>query len=68
MAKCDACAAIKTNTRGTPGHDALTETGRDRKNYGQGGISYIRYECSTCGTKWEYENDKNDQWAGWSVI
>lgn len=68
MEKCGACAAIETSKRGAPGHDQLEETSRDRKSYPQGGIGYRRFTCRTCGTKWEYENDKNDQWAGWSVV
>ena len=25
-------------------------------------------QCDRCGTAWEYENDKNNQKAGWSVV
>jgi hypothetical protein len=24
--------------------------------------------CDRCGTAWEYENDKDNQKAGWSVV
>ena len=27
-----------------------------------------RYECDRCGTAWEYENDKANLHAGWSVV
>ena len=67
MAKCDACEKIETSTRGAPGHDALVEGGTTKENWGQGAVFTTKYRCSICGTRWEYENDKKDSGAGWSV-
>ena len=33
-----------------------------------GSVTFTRYVCDRCGTAWEYENDKNNQKAGWSVV
>jgi transposase-like protein len=27
-----------------------------------------KYRCDRCGTRWEYENDKPNLHAGWSVV
>ncbi len=34
----------------------------------QGLVSVTKYRCDNCGTRWEYENDKTNQKAGWSVV
>ncbi|PVY81092.1 hypothetical protein C7414_102421 [Cupriavidus alkaliphilus] len=69
MAKCDACNSIIAHKRGEPGHDALLETGRDKyRPIGQPAIVTTSYTCSICGTKWTYENDKNDSLAGWHEV
>ena len=31
-------------------------------------VTITRYECDRCGTAWEYENDKANLHAGWSVV
>jgi hypothetical protein len=31
-------------------------------------VTITRYRCDRCGTSWEYENNKADQHAGWSVV
>ena len=67
MAMCDMCAAIQTGKRGAEGHDDLKETGHTKYNMGQGTVYTRAYTCSQCGTKWEYENDKNDSHAGWEL-
>ncbi|MEG0414333.1 MAG: hypothetical protein RR584_15885 [Comamonas sp.] len=32
-----------------------------------GKVTVTRYVCERCGTNWEYENDKKNQHAGWSL-
>lgn len=69
MPQCDACKAIVGGKRSAPGHDALERTGSTPgpKLIGQAKYSFIQYTCKTCGTQWEYENDRNDLNAGWSL-
>ena len=31
-------------------------------------VNVTSYRCDACGTRWEYENDKTNQQAGWSVV
>lgn len=69
MAKCDACFSIVPDRRGERGHDALVETGSEKiRPFGQAAIIKTSFTCSTCGTKWTYENDKNDSFAGWHEV
>ena len=37
-------------------------------NRPDGTVTFTRYVCDRCGTAWEYENDKHNQRAGWSVV
>jgi len=69
MAMCQACTEIVRGKRGAPGHSALQETERRRGTtpIGQKGITITSYTCSSCGQKWEYEDDKNDSHVGWST-
>lgn len=68
MPLCAACEKIVTGRRHEPGHDALKETGHTKQNWGTGTVYTRSYTCETCGTKWENENDKNDNFAGWSQV
>jgi hypothetical protein len=34
----------------------------------QGEVTITRYVCDRCGTVWDYENDKTNLHAGWSVV
>ena len=31
-------------------------------------VTVTRYVCEQCGTVWDYENNKQNQHAGWSVV
>jgi hypothetical protein len=31
-------------------------------------VTITSYRCDACGTRWNYENDKTNQQAGWSVV
>ncbi|MDM0054068.1 hypothetical protein [Variovorax fucosicus] len=68
MPMCEKCATIVTGRRHAAGHEDLKETGHSKYNMGQGTVYTRAYTCSTCGTKWEYEDDKNDDGAGWSRV
>ena len=64
---CDPCASIQRNFRKTPGHVELAQMGNYKRERTTGNVTITRYECERCGTNWEYENDKNNQHAGWSL-
>ncbi len=65
---CRPCNDIVTGKRHAPGHDALKPTGKnfDYRPHAQAVIKVTEYKCQTCGTLWRYEDDKNDDFAGWS--
>jgi transposase-like protein len=31
-------------------------------------VTITKYRCERCGTTWEYENNKVNRQAGWSVL
>ena len=64
---CEACAGIQRNWRKTPGHVELLQGASYKRDRGTGSVTVTRYVCECCGTHWEYENDKNNLHAGWSV-
>ena len=68
MELCDSCAGIQRNWRKAPGHPELVQGGNRNELRRQGLITITNYRCDRCGTAWEYENDKNNQRAGWSVV
>jgi len=51
-----------------PGHAELVQRGNRKEDREQGSVTITRYVCDRCGTAWEYENDKDNQKAGWSVV
>ena len=68
MELCAACAGIQRNWRKAPGHPELVQRGNRKEERPGGTVTITRYVCDRCGTAWEYENDKNNQRAGWSVV
>ena len=46
----------------------LVQRGNRKEDREQGPVTITRYVCDRCGTAWEYENDKDNQKAGWSVV
>lgn len=65
---CEPCSGIQRNWRRAPGHAELVQ-GANRKEQRESGQATITaYRCDRCGTAWEYENNKADQHAGWSVV
>lgn len=68
MELCESCAGIQRDWRKAPGHPELVQ-GNNRHETRRGALVTItNYKCDRCGTHWEYENDKNNQKAGWSVV
>ncbi len=69
MELCEPCSGIQRNWRRAPGHAELVQRGSRKEEREDGRIVTVtRYRCDRCGTAWEYENDKADQHAGWSVV
>jgi hypothetical protein len=69
---CASCAAIQRNWRRAPGHAELVQMSsrkaeRSDGDSGSHTVTITNYRCDACGTRWEYENDKTNQQAGWSV-
>ena len=66
-ALCVPCAGIQRNWRRAPGHPELVQ-GDNRKEERDGhSVAVTRYQCSRCGAIWDYENNKSNQKAGWSL-
>jgi hypothetical protein len=68
MALCEPCAGIQRNWRRAPGHAELVQRGNRKEERGGGTVTITLYQCDRCGTAWEYENDKANLHAGWSVV
>ncbi|WP_076999577.1 hypothetical protein [Variovorax sp. KK3] len=73
LALCHSCTAIQRHWRRAPGHAELVQ-GASRKaerSDGESGshtVTITGYRCDACGARWEYENDKANQRAGWSLV
>ena len=68
MDLCEPCAGIQRNWRRAPGHAELLQAGHRKEERGRGEVTITGYRCERCGTRWEYENDKANVKAGWSVV
>ena len=76
MELCEPCSGIQRNWRRAPGHAELVQGGNrqedlreNRYSQAMGSVVTITsYRCDRCGTAWEYENNKANQKAGWSVV
>ncbi len=67
-ALCESCAGVQQNWRKAPGHPELVQGG-SRQETRRGHLATVtRYSCARCGTNWDYENDKSNLKAGWSVV
>ncbi len=67
-ALCDSCAAIQRNWRRAPGHPELMQGKNRTEAHTHGSVTITRYRCERCGTLWDYENNKVNRHAGWSVV
>jgi hypothetical protein len=68
MELCDSCAGIQRNWRRAPGHPELVQGDNRQEKRGNHLVTITKYRCDRCGTAWEYENDKSNLKAGWSVV
>ena len=68
MQLCAACACIQRNWRRAPGHPELMQGTNRTETHKHGVVTITQYCCERCGTHWEYENNKVNRHAGWSVI
>lgn len=68
MELCDSCKGIQRNWRRAPGHAELVQRSNRKEDRDHGQVTFTRYQCDRCGTAWEYENDKTNLHAGWSVV
>ncbi len=64
---CEPCAGIQRHWRRAPGHAELVQGGNRQEKRGRALVTITRYRCDRCGTAWDYENDKANQRAGWSL-
>ena len=67
-ALCEPCAGIQQNWRRAPGHVELIQGVNRKAERSHGQVTITRYRCERCGTAWEYENNKVNLHAGWSVL
>ncbi len=65
---CEACQGIQRNWRKAPGHPELAQGLNRKEPRRHGQVTITEYQCERCGTHWDYENDKNNLHAGWSVV
>jgi len=68
MVLCEPCSGIQRHWRRAPGHAELVQGSNRKEQRESGPVTITRYRCDRCGTAWEYENNKADQHAGWSVV
>jgi len=65
---CEPCASVQQNWRRAPGHAELVQGANRKELRGEKTVTVTRYRCDHCGTVWDYENNKANQHAGWSVV
>ena len=68
MTLCEPCTGIQRNWRRAPGHAELLQGGNRQVPSKGSLVTITSYRCDRCGAAWEYENDKANQQAGWSVV
>ncbi|MEY3446270.1 MAG: hypothetical protein RIR45_1025, partial [Pseudomonadota bacterium] len=54
--------------RKAKGHPELMQGSNRSETHKHGQVTITRYRCERCGTSWEYENNKVNRHAGWSVV
>ena len=68
VALCEPCTGIQRNWRRAPGHAELVQGVNRKELHSHGQVTVTSYRCDRCGTRWEYENNKVNQHAGWSAV
>jgi len=67
-ALCEPCSGVQRNWRRAPGHAELVQGKNRKEERANGQVTVTRYVCDRCGTVWDYENNKGNLHAGWSVV
>ena len=67
-ALCTPCAGVQRNWRRAPGHAELVQGSNRRELRAERSVTVTRYRCDRCGAVWDYENDKANLHAGWSLL
>ena len=67
-ALCEPCAGIQRNWRRAPGHAELVQGSNRKEAREERTVTVTRYRCDRCGSIWDYENNKANQHAGWSLV
>lgn len=68
MTMCAKCQDMKAAGPKASPHDDLKQTdAKSYKTFGHHTAIERSYECRACGTKWVYDEDKNDEHAGWGL-
>jgi hypothetical protein len=65
---CESCAGVQQNWRRAPGHPELVQGVNRKEPRPHGTVTVTRYVCDRCSTVWDYENNKVNLHAGWSVV
>ena len=65
---CEPCKGVQRNWRRAPGHPELVQGTNRSVTHKHGQVTITKYRCERCGTVWEYENNKVNRQAGWSVL
>ena len=65
---CVPCSGVQQHWRRAPGHAELVQGTHRKEDRGHGPATITNYVCDRCGTAWEYENNKSNLHAGWSVV
>ncbi len=65
---CGSCAGVQQNWRRARGHPELMQGTHRTVSHKHGLVTITKYRCERCGTLWEYENNKVNRHAGWSVL
>ena len=66
-ALCEPCRGIQRNWRRAPGHAELVQSQNWKEERDGKPVTITRYICDRCGSTWDYENNKANQQAGWSL-
>ena len=67
MALCEPCQGIQRNWRKAPGHAELVQSSNRKEERDGRSVTVTRYQCARCASIWDYENNKANQQAGWSL-
>jgi hypothetical protein len=65
---CEACVGVQQHWRRAKGHPELMQGTHRAVVHKHGTVTITKYRCERCGTIWEYENNKVNRHAGWSVL